>query len=95
MSSTGFTILYGWSLCLINSQYSGFRSTRIELLQRTAHYFQGNVTSGDYMVRIDTESPNPSLYIKVIIYPEEVVTEDEKAKQVKKLIDPDPFVGLI
>ncbi|MEM2050124.1 MAG: hypothetical protein QXZ11_03260 [Thermoproteota archaeon] len=47
------------------------------------------------MVRIDTESPNPSLYIKVIIYPEEVVTEDEKAKQVKKLIDPDPFVGLI
>lgn len=43
----------------------------VEVLKRTARFFEGNVASGKYVIIKDFLSDNPALLIKVILVPEE------------------------
>jgi len=49
----------------------------VEILKRTARFFEGNVASGKYVIIKDFVSDNPALLIKVILVPE----EEEKGRE--------------
>jgi len=49
----------------------------VEVLKRTARFFEGNVASGKYVIIKDFLSDNPALLIKVILVPEKEEGEEQ------------------